>query len=84
MNSGQCKVPEVCEPTSCYTGDVGCTGGEMPGPDTGLGCPAKILFKTDPGYIHWGCVNDLVDISSPYDPVAETMPAETLCTTSQR
>ena len=84
MSSSQCTVPEVCTETSCSTGDVGCPDGEMPDPDTGLGCPGKMEFHTDPGYIHWGCVNEVADISSPYDQDAETMPANTLCTTSQR
>ena len=84
MSSSQCTVPEVCTATSCYTGDVGCLGGKTPGPDTGTGCPAKMVFETDPGFIHWGCVNEVADISSPYDPAAETMAANTLCTTSQR
>jgi hypothetical protein len=43
-----------------------------------------MVFQTDPGFIHWGCVNEVADISSPYDPDAETMAANTLCTTSQR
>ena len=84
MSSSQCTVPEVCTETSCYTGDVGCPDGEMPDPDTGLGCPGKMEFQTDPGFLHWGCVNEDADISSPYDQDAETMPAGTLCTTSQR
>jgi len=84
MNLNQCTVPKVCTETSCYTGDVGCANGETPDPGFGLGCAAAMTFNTDAGFIHWGCVNEVVDLSSPYDPTVEKMPANTLCSTSQR
>lgn len=84
MSSSQCQVPEVCTSPSCFTGDVGCPGGEAPVPGDNNECAAKMDFKPSPGYIHWGCVNELDDLSSPYDPNVDTMPANTLCTTAHR
>ena len=88
MNLNQCRDPMDCvsdgEKPSCRTDDVGCPDGEVPDPNPGQGCKSGITFNTDPGYIHWGCFNELVDLESPYDQDAATMPPNTYCTTSHR
>jgi len=84
MTSSQCTVPKVCTAPSCSTGDVGCANGETPDGGNGLGCAAAMSFNAAPGFIHWGCVNEVADLSSPYDPAVAEMPANTLCSTSQR
>ena len=84
MSSSQCTVPKVCTAPSCSTGDVGCANGETPDGGNGLGCAAAMSFNAAPGFIHWGCVNEGADLSSPYDPAVAKMPANTLCSTSQR
>jgi len=84
MTSSQCTVPKVCTAPSCSTGDVGCANGETPDGGNGLGCAAQMSFNAGPGFIHWGCVNEVADLSSPYDPAVQKMPANTLCSTSQR
>ena len=88
MNLNQCTEPLDCvsdgEKPSCRTDDVGCPNGAVPDPNPGTPCTSGIIFKTEPGYIHWGCVNELEDLGSPYDQDVATMPPNTYCTTSHR
>ena len=78
----QCNTEMPCLAPSCYHGDIGCDG-EKP---AGKGCPGKMEFNNEPGFIHWGCANEDGQLSSPYDqsPGHEKIPAETICTTASR
>ena len=72
-----------CEGDHCASGQAGCITEDNPGP-VGTSCKGGATFGTDPGVVHWICINTFDEAGATIDIYGdEDIPSGTICLTGR-